>query len=80
VFQVILELEAKNNLRAHYLYLQTHSPGSAYPERWYEGIRAAIRELAGTIASTCSISGIRHRTPRISLAENPLPTDAIGGV
>ncbi len=55
MFQVILELEAKNNLRAHYLYLQTHSPGSAYPERWYAGIRAAIRDRA-TTAEECGLA------------------------
>ena len=55
MFQVVLELEAKNNLRDHYRYLQTHSPGSAYPEQWYAGIRAAIRDLA-TSAEDCGLA------------------------
>ncbi|MDP2957339.1 MAG: type II toxin-antitoxin system RelE/ParE family toxin [Longimicrobiales bacterium] len=69
MFQIILELEAKNNLRAHYLYLQTRSPDSAYPGRWYSEIRAAIRDLAAS-AEECGLAyedrffaeGIRQRS------------------
>lgn len=52
MFRVRVELEAKNNLRTHYQNLQARSPGSEYPDRWYHGIRAAIRELA-TSAEEC---------------------------
>jgi hypothetical protein len=45
VFRVRVEVEARNNLRAHYQSLQARSPGSDYPARWYYGIRAAIRDL-----------------------------------
>jgi len=46
VFRVKVEVEARNNLRAHYPNLHARSPGSRYPVEWYYGIRAAIRDLA----------------------------------
>jgi hypothetical protein len=46
VFRVRLEAEALDNLRAHSQNLQARTPGSGYPDPWYFGIRAAIRELA----------------------------------
>jgi plasmid stabilization system protein ParE len=46
VFRVRIEVEAKNNLRKHYQNLRSRSPGSKYPDQWYYGIRAAIRDLA----------------------------------
>ena len=50
--RVRVELEAKNNLRKHYRNLQERNPGSAYLDRWYYGIRAAIRDLT-TSAEEC---------------------------
>jgi plasmid stabilization system protein ParE len=46
VFQVRIEVEARNNLRSHYQNLRARSPGSDYPVQWYYGIRDAIRKLA----------------------------------
>jgi plasmid stabilization system protein ParE len=46
VFRVRIEAEAKNNLRKHYQNLRSRNPGSKYPDQWYHGIRAAIRDLA----------------------------------
>jgi plasmid stabilization system protein ParE len=46
VFRVRIEAEARENLRQHYLNLRSRNPGSEYPDRWYAGIRAAIRNLA----------------------------------
>lgn len=46
MFRVKVEAEAKNNIRDHYRNLRTRNPGSPYPDRWYAGIRAAIRDLA----------------------------------
>jgi plasmid stabilization system protein ParE len=55
VFGVRVELEAKNNLRKHYLNLKARYPGSDYPDRWYHGIRAAILDLA-TSAEQCGLA------------------------
>ena len=55
MFRVIIEVEARDNLRAHYLSLQSQLPDSDLPARWYYGIRAAIRELA-TSAEHCGIA------------------------
>jgi plasmid stabilization system protein ParE len=41
-----MEAEAKDNIRQHLLNLRERNPGSSYPDRWYAGIRAAIRNLA----------------------------------
>jgi plasmid stabilization system protein ParE len=55
VFQVRIEAEAKDNLREHYQNLRSRNPGSEYPNRWYIGIRAAIRDLA-TSAQGCGLA------------------------
>jgi plasmid stabilization system protein ParE len=55
VFQVRVEVEAKENLRPHYRALQARNPGSTYPDRWYYGIRSAIRDLA-TSAGRCGLA------------------------
>lgn len=55
MFRVRMEAEAKNNLREHYQNLRSRSPGSAYPDRWYFGIRAAIRDLARS-ARECGLA------------------------
>jgi plasmid stabilization system protein ParE len=55
VFRVRMEAEAKNNLRQHHHELKSRNPGSAYPDRWYTGIRAAIRDLA-TSAAECGLA------------------------
>lgn len=46
MFRVRIEIQAKNDLRAHYQNLKSRNPGSEYPDRWYYGIRAAIRDLS----------------------------------
>lgn len=46
--KVVVEPEAKSNLRAHYLNLQRHATDPGYPARWFAGIRAAILDLAHT--------------------------------
>jgi plasmid stabilization system protein ParE len=55
VFRVRIEVEAKNNLRNHYRNLQSRNPGSEYPDRWYHGIRTAIKDLA-TLARECGVA------------------------
>ncbi len=55
MFQVRIEIEAKDNLRNHYRNLKARNPGSSYPDTWYTGIRAAIRELA-TLAAQCGLA------------------------
>lgn len=55
MFAVTIEAEAKNNLRQHYRNLKERNPGSAYPERWYYGIRASILDLA-TSAEQCGLA------------------------
>jgi len=68
VFRVRMEAEAKDNLRQHYQNLRSRNPGSSYPDRWYFGIREAIRGLA-TSAQECGLAyedrffaeTIRHR-------------------
>jgi plasmid stabilization system protein ParE len=55
VYRVRIETEAKNNLRKHYHDLQLRNPGSEYPDRWYFGIRTAIRDLA-TSAHECGLA------------------------
>lgn len=55
MFRVRMEAEAKNNLREHHQNLRSRNPGSAYPDRWYFGIRAAIRDLA-TSARECGLA------------------------
>ncbi len=55
MFRVRVELEAKDNLRTEYRNLQRRNPGSDYPDRWYYGIRAAIRDLA-TSAEMCGVA------------------------
>lgn len=53
MFRVRMEVEAKHNLRDHYQNLR--NPGSEYPDRWYFGIRAAIRDLARS-ARECGLA------------------------
>ena len=68
MFRVRIEIEAKNDLRKHYRNLRSRNPGSEYPDRWYYGIRAAIRDLAAS-ARECGLAyedrffaeTIRHR-------------------
>lgn len=55
MFRVRIEAEAKNNLRTHYQNLRARNPGPSYPERWYHGIRAAIRDLADS-APHCGLA------------------------
>jgi plasmid stabilization system protein ParE len=55
VFRVRIEAEARDNLRKHYLNLRARNPGSEYPDRWYYGIRTAIRDLA-TSAQECGLA------------------------
>lgn len=55
MFRVTIELEAKENLREHYHSLRAHNPDSGYPDRWYYGIRAAIRDLAAS-ATECGLA------------------------
>jgi toxin ParE1/3/4 len=55
VFRVRIEAEAKDNLREHYQNLRSRNPGSEYPNRWFVGIRAAIRDLA-TSAQECGLA------------------------
>ena len=55
MFRVIIELEARNNIRAHYLRLQSRLPDSDFPARWYYGFRTAIRDLA-TSAEQCGVA------------------------
>lgn len=55
MFRVRIEAEAKDNLRKHYQNLRARNPDSEYPDRWYHGIRAAIRDLA-TSAQACGLA------------------------
>ena len=55
MFRVRIEAEARNNLRTHYQNLRARNPGSEYPDRWYYGIRTAIRDLA-TSAQACGLA------------------------
>lgn len=55
MLRVRMETEAKENLRQHYQNLRTRNPGSSYPDRWYAGIRAAIRDLAHS-ARRCGLA------------------------
>jgi plasmid stabilization system protein ParE len=55
VLRVRVEAEAKDNLRQHYQNLRSRNPGSTYPDRWYRGIREAIRGLA-TSARECGLA------------------------
>lgn len=55
MFRVRMEVEAKHNLRDHYQNLRSRNPGSEYPDRWYFGIRAAIRDLARS-ARECGLA------------------------
>jgi hypothetical protein len=55
MFRVRIESEAKNNLRKHYQALRSRNPDSEYPEHWYYGIRAAIRDLAHS-AAQCGLA------------------------
>lgn len=55
MFRVRMEAEAKDNLREHYRNLRPRNAGSAYPDRWYFGIREAIRGLA-TSARECGLA------------------------
>jgi plasmid stabilization system protein ParE len=48
VLRVRIEVEARNNLRQHYQNLRSRDPGSEYPDQWYHGVRAAIRDLAAS--------------------------------
>jgi len=50
VFRVRIEVEAKNNLRKHYQNLCSRNPGPEYPDQWFYGVRAAIRDLAVSAA------------------------------
>jgi plasmid stabilization system protein ParE len=55
VFRVRMEAEARDNLRQHHRNPQSRNPGSAYPDRWYFGIREAIRGL-GASARECGLA------------------------
>ena len=55
MFRIRIELQARDDLRTHYQNLKSRNPGSEYPERWYHGIRAAIRDLA-TSADRCGLA------------------------
>ncbi|HYR10564.1 MAG TPA: hypothetical protein VEQ60_22500 [Longimicrobium sp.] len=55
MFRVRIEAEAKDNLREHYQNPRSRNPGSEYPNRWFAGIRAAIRDLA-TSAQGCGLA------------------------
>ena len=55
MFRVRIEVEVKNNLRKHYQNLRSRNPGSGYPDQWYYGIRAAIRDLADS-AQQCGVT------------------------
>jgi len=55
VFRVRIEAEAKNNLRKHFQNLRSRNPSSEYPDQWYYGIRAAIRDLAES-ADQCGLA------------------------
>jgi plasmid stabilization system protein ParE len=46
VFRVRVEAGARDNIREHVRNVRSRNPGSGYPDRWYTGIRAAIRDLA----------------------------------
>lgn len=52
MLQVIVEQEARDNVRLLYQDLKKRNPGSEYPVRWFVGIRAAIVEL-GESAERC---------------------------
>ncbi len=55
MFRVRIEVEAKNNLRKQYQNLRSRHPGTRYPDQWYYGIRAAIRDLAES-AQQCGVA------------------------
>lgn len=55
MLRVRVEAEAKGNIRQHYQNLRERNPGSSYPDRWYAGIRAAIRDLANS-ARECGLA------------------------
>lgn len=55
MFRVRIEVEAKNNLRKHHQNLRSRNPGPAYPDQWYYGVRAAIRDLAAS-AQQCGLA------------------------
>ena len=55
MFRVRIEVEASNNLRDHYQSLRERSKGSTYPQKWYYGIRDAIRDLAAS-ADQCGLA------------------------
>ena len=46
MFQVLVEREAKDNIRLLYRGLERHNPGFGYPVRWLNEIQAAISDLA----------------------------------
>lgn len=55
MFRVRMEAGAKDNLRQHHDNLKSRNLGSSYPDRWYVGIRAAIRDLAAS-AKECGLA------------------------
>jgi plasmid stabilization system protein ParE len=46
VFRVVVEREARDNIRDLFRDLKERDPGSGYPVRWLSGIQAAITDLA----------------------------------
>ncbi len=55
MFPVRVEAEAKDNIREHFRTLRSRNPVSDHPDRWYAGIRAAIRDLAAS-ATECGLA------------------------
>jgi plasmid stabilization system protein ParE len=55
VFRVIVEQEARENIRALYDELKTRNPGSSYPVRWFDEIRVTIAALAES-AERCGLA------------------------
>ena len=55
MFRVVVEQEARDNLRVLFSELRTRNPGSDYPVRWFYEIRAAITGLADG-AERCGIA------------------------
>ena len=55
MFRVVVEREARDNVRARYDELKTRTPGSDHPARWFDEIRAAIAGLAES-AERCGLA------------------------
>lgn len=55
MFRVVVEREARDNVRHLYDDLRARNPGSSYPARWFAEIRAAIVDLAES-AERCGLA------------------------